>query len=359
MTTGGTEKRIAARVRELHAHIAAEPLPDDTRYYVPTLGEVDRTEAAAHGTPCELFAISAVPVDGEPTDAGDTEVALPLQSVSKVFSYALVLSELGPERVHRHVGVEPSGEAFTALRIDERTLRPFNPMVNAGALVTASLVPGRNLDERLELGLTTLRRFAGDDRLTVDEALLAAELGAADRNRGIAYLMRSVGRLAGDAEQALTLYLALCSVRVTSTQLAVMAATLANGGVNPLTEVRVLPRRRVRDVLSVMYTCGMYDYAGSWAVDVGLPAKSGVGGAIATVIPGKLGVATQAPGIDGHGNSIRGIRVARALSARLGLHVFATEDEDAMLTPAPAGPYPDPDEGVAPADLSTGEPQPR
>ena len=153
----------------------------------------------------------------------------------------------------------------------------------------------------------------------------------ADRNRATAYLMRSQGMLEGDVEAILALYLQQCSVRVTCRDLAVMAATLANGCVNPLTGERVLPRERVRDVLSVLHTCGMYDAAGQWAYDVGVPAKSGVSGGILAVIPGKGGIGVFSPGLDAYGNSVRGVRVCYEMSERLGLHVFATEAEDAML----------------------------
>jgi glutaminase len=140
--------------------------------------------------------------------------------------------------------------------------------------------------------------------------------------------------LSGEVEPVLTAYLQQCSVHVTTSQLATMAATFATGGTNPVTGVRALPRRRVRDVLSVMQTCGMYDYAGEWVFEVGFPAKSGVSGLIVAVIPGRMGIAVSSPGLDGYGNSVRGVQVCRELSARLGLHVFASEDEDALLTPA-------------------------
>ncbi len=145
--------------------------------------------------------------------------------------------------------------------------------------------------------------------------------------------MRSQGMLSGDVEGILALYLRQCSVQVTCRDLAVMAATLANGGVNPLTRERALPLRHVREVLSVMHTCGMYDAAGQWAFDIGVPAKSGVSGGILAIVPGKGGIGVYSPGLDAHGNSVRGIRVCQEISERLGLHVFATEAEDALLGP--------------------------
>jgi glutaminase len=229
--------------------------------------------------------------------------------------------------------VEPSGDAFNSIVFDERNDRPHNPMVNAGALVTADLVRGKDPDEKFERILDSLRTYAGNESLAVDEDTFEAEMRTADRNRATAYLMRSNGMISGDVESILALYLRQCSVQVTSIDLAVMAATLSNGGVNPITGERALPLRHVREVLSVMHTCGMYDAAGQWAFDVGVPAKSGVCGGIMAVVPGKGGIAVFSPGLDEYGNSVRGIGVCREISERLGLHVFATEAEDALLGP--------------------------
>lgn len=331
MTSAATGRRIGARLGELHARIADDPLPGDERYYVSGRGYLDARQVGAER---DHFAISVATIDGDHVDVGDHTVAFPLHSVSKVFTYARALADHGPDRVLERVGVEPSGDPFTALRVDERTMRPFNPMVNAGALVTNDLLEGTDPDQRLARAVQLLRDAAGDQRLGVDAATLDAEVASADRNRGAAYLMRGAGMLHGRVDDILRLYLAQCSVHVTTSALARMGATLASGGRNPVTGARVLDRRVVRDVLSVMHTCGMYDYAGTWAFEVGIPAKSGVGGAILAVIPGKLGIGVYAPGLDGHGNSMRGIRVCRELSERLGLHVFATPDEDALLTPA-------------------------
>ncbi|TVP66595.1 MAG: glutaminase A [Nitriliruptor sp.] len=331
MTSSAIRRRIDERLAELHERIAAAPVGPDERVYRSGEGYLG---VRAVGRAADRLAIAVVTVGGDTHSVGDHEVAVPLHSVAKVFTYGLVLADLGPEAVLARVGVEPSGDAFNALRVDERTMRPFNPMINAGALVTTSLVTGGDPAERFARVLATLRTFAGDDRLTVDRATLAAEVATADRNRGAAYLLRSAGLLTGDVEAILTRYLKQCSVHVTTTQLATMAATLATGGTNPLTGERALPRRRVRDVLSVMHTCGMYDFAGEWAFEVGFPAKSGVSGLILAVIPGKMGIAVWSPGLDGYGNSVRGVQVCRELSARLGLHIFASEEEDALLTEA-------------------------
>ena len=292
-------------------------------YYKPEL-------AAEEG---DRFGICLVRPSGDVHKAGDHGRPFALQSISKVFVYGLALADHGGEHVLEHVGVEPSGDAFNSIVLDERNNRPYNPMVNAGALVTTDLVRGKDPAEKCERILDALRSYAGNESLEVDEHTFEAEMRTADRNRATGYLMRSQGMISGDVEEILALYLRQCSVQVTCRDLAAMAATLANGGVNPLTGERALPLRNVREVLSVMHTCGMYDAAGQWAFDVGVPAKSGVSGGIMAVVPGKGGIGVFSPGLDAHGNSVRGIGVCREISERLGLHVFATEAEDALLVP--------------------------
>jgi glutaminase len=281
----------------------------------------------------DRFGICFVRTNGEAHQAGDHDLPFALQSISKVFVYGLALEDHGGDYVLEHVGVEPSGDAFNSILFDERNNRPYNPMVNAGALVTSDLVRGKDSAEKFERILGMLRGYAGNQSLEVDEHAFEAEMRTADRNRATGYLMRSQGMISGDVEGILALYLRQCSVRVTCRDLAVMAATLANGGVNPLSGERVLPIRHVREVLSVMHTCGMYDAAGQWAFDVGVPAKSGVSGGILAVVPGKGGIGVFSPGLDAHGNSVRGIGVCHEISERLGLHVFAAEAEDALLGP--------------------------
>ena len=292
-------------------------------------------EPGLAGETANTFGIAIAALDGELHCVGDHDQPFALQSIAKVFVHGLALEDHGRDRVLERVGVEPSGDAFNSIVFDERHRRPFNPMVNAGALVTTDLVRGKNPEEKLERILDRMRVYAGNDSLEVDQDTFEREMQTADRNRATAYLMRSQGMLHGDVEAILALYLQQCSVKVTCRDLAVMAATLANGCLNPLTGARVVPRSSVRDVLSVMYTCGMYDFAGQWAFEVGVPAKSGVSGGILAVVPGKMGLAVFSPGLDPHGNSVRGVRVCEEVSGRLGLHVFATEGEDALLGPTP------------------------
>ena len=329
MVSPETRLRIDTRLKELYDRCLPEPSGRVDRYY--SSGRGYYPPEAADPVERGRFAVSVATVDGEVHEVGDHTVPFPLHSISKVFTYGLALADHGPDRVLEKVGVEPSGDKFNSVRFDERHRRPFNPMVNAGALVTSSLVRGADPEEQLARALAMLRAYAGHDGLQVDTATLEAELATADANLGLGYLMRSLGMVTGDVERIVALYLQQCSVLVTTRDLAMMAATLAGGGRNPVTGLTALTRRRVRDVLSVMHTCGMYDYAGSWAFEIGFPAKSGVGGGILAVIPGKLGIGVFSPGLDVYGNSVRGIQVCRELSDRLGVHVFATEAEDALL----------------------------
>lgn len=282
-----------------------------------------------HGA-MDLFGMAVTNIDGTPFHLGDADYPFPLHSISKVFTYTLALDDCGRDAVLSRVGVEPSGEAFNAFTFDESNRRPFNPMVNAGALVAVNLVRGKDREEKVARMLERLRVFAANPDLHVDPDTLGHELELYDRNLGLSYLMRSQGMLEGDVEENLAAYLSICSVMVTVGDLANMAATIANGGVNPVTGVRAMQRPHVRDVVTVMLTCGMYDAAGQWAYDIGLPAKSSVSGGILVVIPDRVGAGFFSPGLDRHGNSIRSINLCRDLSALFGLHVFAVPEEDAL-----------------------------
>jgi len=334
MPTRAGSEQVDQRLEELyrrHLHLDEQSV---VSYYDAARGYYG---AELAGEERDRFAICLATTDGELYHAGDHAAPFALQSLSKVFVYGLALADRGRDRVLERVGVEPSGDPFNSIVFDERNNRPYNPMVNAGALVTTDLVRGSHPERKLNRILAMLRLCAANDSLDIDQKTFRSELRVADRNRATAYLMRSQGMLDGDVEAILTLYLQQCSVQVTCRDLAVMAATLANGCVNPFTGERVLPRERVRDVLSVMHTCGMYDAAGQWTYDVGVPAKSGVSGGILAVIPGKGGIGVFSPGLDAYGNSVRGVRVCREMSERLGLHLFATNAEDTMLgsrTPA-------------------------
>lgn len=269
----------------------------------------------------EWLAIAVVTVDGEVYKAGDHDQLYPIQSMSKPFTYGMALADHGRDYLLKHIGVEPTGQRYNAIILDETAGRPYNPMVNAGAIAVASILEGKDLITKINRVIDTFSHYAGRS-LLVDAATLTAEFQTGDRNRAIAYLMRSFGVLEGDLEDALHLYFQQCALMVNTVDLATMAATLANRGVHPFTAQKAIEPEYVRDILSVMYTCGMYDSSGEWAYKVGLPAKSGVSGGIFAVVPGKMGIATFSPQLNANGHSVRGLEVFHHLSYALNLHIF-------------------------------------
>ena len=301
---------VADYLADLHEQVAGLTggKPAD---YIPELGKADPS----------LFGIAIATVDGEAYAVGDADCTFTIQSVSKPFMYGYALQHYGREAVLKHVGVEPTGEAFNSIVLDEVANRPFNPMVNAGAIAVAELMQGATQDERIANMLALFSSLAGR-KLTIDENVFQSELATGHRNRAIAYMMLNTGMIRRDPNEVLDLYFRQCSVNVTCRDLAIMAATLANDGTNPITGEAVLDTQYVRDMLSVMNSCGMYDYAGEWAYEVGMPAKSGVSGAIIAVIPGQIGICVYSPPIDSQGNSMRGIRVCQEISNEFELHAF-------------------------------------
>jgi glutaminase len=305
---------------------AAAPLRDTLRdlhtKYQPLMeGKVaDYIPELAKANP-NWFAISAVTADGQVYDAGDAQQLFSIQSVSKPFVFGMALEDHGRENVLAKVGVEPTGEAFNAIVLDEASNRPFNPMVNAGAIATADLIKGKDFPERVTRLVNMFSRYCGRD-VYIDNSIFMSERMTGHRNRAIGHLMLNFGMVGENIAESLELYFQQCSILVNCHDLAMMGATLANAGVNPITGQRAIQHEYVKDVLSVMHSCGMYDYAGEWAYRIGIPSKSGVGGGIVAVVPGKVGIATFSPLLDFQGNSVRGIKVFRELSERFGLHVF-------------------------------------
>jgi glutaminase len=269
----------------------------------------------------EWFGIAIATTEGHCYEVGDSRRDFTIQSISKPFTYGLALADLGFAAVDAKVGVEPSGDAFNSISLAPDSGRPLNPMINAGAITSASLVAGDSASEREQRVVEAYGRFAGRE-LAVDTGVYESERDTGHRNRAIGHMLRGFGILEQDPEVALDLYFRQCSVAVDCRDLALMAATLANGGVNPASGERALDRDIVDRVLSVMTTCGMYDSAGEWVVDVGMPAKSGVAGGVLAVLPGQLGIAVFSPPLDPHGNSVRGIEVCRQISQDLDLHLL-------------------------------------
>ncbi|NNG21065.1 glutaminase A [Naumannella sp. ID2617S] len=267
------------------------------------------------------FAIAVVDTDGNVTASGDAEFAFPIQSMSKAFVYALAIECLGLAEVNRYIDVEPSGEAFNRIALDPGFNRPANAMINAGAITAHSLVTGPDAEHRVDRILALLSRMAGRD-LAVNEDCFSQEMEDAHRNLAIAHMLKAVSELPDEPHGVVTGYTRQCAIEASTIEYARMGATLANRGVVPGTDDRCLSEEHDRHVLGVMLTCGMYDSAGDWVSTVGIPAKSGIGGGIIGVVPGRCGIAVHSPRLDQHGNSVRGILAFERMSEDLGLHVL-------------------------------------
>ena len=283
--------------------------------FIPELAEADPN----------AFGLAAVSAHGRCYSTGDDEAAFTVQSISKPFVYAMALEERGLDDVHTHVGAEPSGEPFNAISLDEQG-RPENPMINAGAIVTTSLIRADESRSRFERIRAVLSSFAGR-HLSMDEDSYRSEAETGHRNRALGHLSMAGGVLEGSVEEAVLDYFRQCALNVTVVDLAVMASTLASGGINPVTGERVVSRRTARHTLSVMTSCGMYDRAGEWALRVGIPAKSGVSGGLLAAAPGSFGVGVFSPPLDHAGNSVRGVAALELLSENYDLHMLRIPSE--------------------------------
>ncbi|MDO9180781.1 MAG: glutaminase A [Bacteriovorax sp.] len=285
--------------------------------YIPELAKIDPN----------LFAISITTVDGKTYSHGDINSFFTLQSTSKPFTYGLALMDHGPEFVHQRVGVEPSGEAFNSIiELEKNSHRPFNPMINSGAIAVASMIQDKLLDNneiyiRSDRMLDLFSSLCGK-KLEINEQVFLSEKKTAHRNRAIAHLLRHFDVIGNDIEESLDLYFKQCSVEINIIDLSQMAATLANQGVQPISKIKIYDEQYITDMIGLIFTCGMYDTAGAWAYQVGIPAKSGVSGAIFGVIPGVMGIAVYSPLIDDHGHSVRGVNAIKDISQELKLNIF-------------------------------------
>lgn len=303
------ESPIQQYLMALHARYA-DLRNGSVASYIPELARADP----------EWFGIALATTDGHVYEAGDTRQAFTIQSISKALTYGLALEDRGLEAVLARIGVEPSGDAFNSISLAPDSGRPLNPMINAGAIAATSLVAGRSAADQLGRLLAVYSLYAGR-QLDVDQAVYESESATGHRNRAIGHMLRNFDIIEGDPDPALDLYFRQCSVSITCRDLSLIAATLANGGVSPVTHERAVRGEFVERILSVMTTCGMYDSAGEWMYSVGLPAKSGVSGGLMVVLPGQLGIGVFSPRLDSHGNSIRGLRVCQDLSRECELHV--------------------------------------
>lgn len=281
--------------------------------YIPELAKADPHD----------FAICVTTVKGEIFKAGNTEKLFSLQSTSKPFVYGLALEEHGREKVRTKVGVEPSGEAFNSIvELEKKTHRPYNPMINSGAIAISDMITDKNGISRRDRILEMFSNYF--NRPTrIDNDVFLSEKKTAHRNRSIAHLLRHFDIVSDDIEGSLDLYFQQCSVLANTEDLSIMAATLANGGKQPISHKQVIDSKYIRDVLSLMFTCGMYDTSGEWAYTVGLPAKSGVSGGLLVVVPGVMGIATYSPLIDQQGHSIRGIKAIKDFVDHYNLNIFS------------------------------------
>ena len=311
MTEAGMEKHeLQSLIEDLHGKYQSLA-EGEVATYIPELGKASADD----------FGICLVTSDGRIFETGDCNRPFTIQSMSKPFTFGMAIEELGHEKVFQYVGVEPSGDAFNSIELQNGTNRPYNPMINTGAITVTALLHARHGDETLDALLGRLSAAAGRP-LAVDDAVYKSEYRTGHRNRAIAHLLLNFDMVHQDAEAALDVYFKQCSILVTCHDLAIMAATLSNMGRNPLTGAEAFDIRCIRDMLSIMFTCGMYDYSGQWAYRVGVPAKSGVSGGVMAVVNRQLGMAVYSPPLDRHGNSRRGIEVCVELASRLGLHAF-------------------------------------
>jgi glutaminase len=288
--------------------------------YIPKLAEADPAS----------FGLAVVEVNGGVHDAGDAGLRFSIQSISKAFVFALVCDAIGHDDVLDRVGVNNTGLPFnsvTAIEINGGS--PMNPMVNAGALATTALIPGDGFDDQWAYVVDGLSRFAGHD-LELDDDVHRSEARTNQRNRAIARLLESYGRIRLDPAGVVDVYTKQCSLLVTAHDLAVMGATLADGGVNPVTRERVVSADVARDTLAMLAASGLYERSGEWLYEIGLPGKSGVAGGLVTISPGKAGIGSYSPLLDSAGNSVRGQRAAAFLSRSLGLNIFASAPDPGM-----------------------------
>lgn len=279
--------------------------------YIPELAKADP----------DRFGICVATIDGHVYEVGDSRHRFTIQSISKPFVYGLALDDHGHEMMGRMVGVEPSGDAFNAISLRQDDGRPRNPMINAGAIATTAQVVAASPQDRVRRILEAFARYTGRP-LDIDSGVYESEQRTGHRNRAIGHLLRNSGIITDDPTPVVDAYFQQCSILVDCHDLALMAVTLANRGVNPATGVRAIDAAHVESVLSVMASCGMYDSSGGWIYDVGMPAKSGVGGGVLAVLPGQFGIGVYSPRLDARGNSVRAVHVCADLSRAWELHQF-------------------------------------
>lgn len=325
-TAGGTRGGVSVSTGHLPGADIVRKLVTEShrRFASNTEGKVADYIPALAKTPAPLFGVCVAGVGGAVYEAGDAGYEFSIQSVSKPFVFALVCQAIGEDQAREKLGVNSTGLPFNSVIAIERTPDgTTNPMVNAGAIAATSLVPGETAEAKWAFVREGLSRFAGRE-LSLNTEVYESEAATNQRNEGIANMLRAHGRIYFDAIEATDVYTKQCSLNVSARDLAIMGATLGNGGMNPVTKDRVIDPVHCQHVLAVMVTAGLYENSGDWLYATGLPGKSGVAGGMVTVAPGKGGLGTFAPLLDGAGNSIKGQLAARFLAEELGLNLFAS-----------------------------------
>lgn len=282
--------------------------------YIPELSNVDKN----------ILGVYIANLDGEEYFAGDYDSKFTIQSISKIITLMLALHDNGIENVFSTVGVEPTADAFNSIINLEtkNNQKPLNPMINSGAIATLSLVKGNNKEEMFERILDFTKRITGNNEIKINENVFVSEKLTGNRNRAMAYFMKSTGIINGDVEDLLEVYFRQCSIEGTCKDIARIGAMLSNSGVAPWSGEKIISSNIARIVKTIMVTCGLYDGSGQFAVDIGVPAKSGVGGGILAAVPGRMGIGVIGPSLDKKGNSIAGIKVLQELSKELDLSIF-------------------------------------
>lgn len=285
-----------------------------TASYIPELSKVDPNQ----------LGISVTLADGRVISSGDYDAGFTVQSISKVVALMLAIIDRGEEYVFTKVGMEATGDAFNSIIKLEtaKPSKPLNPMINAGAIAIDSLIAGKDPEEKFQRLLHFFRKLCSNDTLWYNERVYASERETGYRNRALAHFMKDIGVLEGEVEEVLDLYFRQCSIQVDSRDIGMLGAVLALDGISPVTGEVLVPRKIARLVKTFMVTCGMYDGSGEFAIRVGIPAKSGVGGGIMAVVPGNMGIGVFSPALDARGNSIGGVKALEYLSEKLELSIF-------------------------------------
>lgn len=292
------------------------------RRFLGSAGPANYIPELANADPMQL-GISILTVDNRSYFCGDWEQNFTLQSISKVIALILAIEDNGMEAVFEKVGMEPTGDPFNSIvRLEKASRKPYNPMINAGAIVVCSMIKGNSIEERTQRLLNFARKICGNPGLAFSDAVFSSERATGDKNRALAYMMKTNGILEGNVEDHLDVYFRFCSLLVNSRDIAFLGAVLANNGCNPINGDRYVPGQVLKLVRSLMVTCGMYDASGEFAARVGLPSKSGVGGGILSVVPGRMGIGVFGPALDDKGNSVGGLKILEYLSQSLELSIF-------------------------------------